>query len=161
MHALYNYYGVPIIYTFLDMSQPSVVCLSLRSAGIGIVGVRSAGVRRRSREARLRRACLLVAIMAIKWIFTPLLWQRAGYQQGKFWIYARLADWFTDIRRVHGYTHKRFIGCPITTDNGYKIVILPEYNYSALASYYILATVLVPGVQLLHNGHYMDIIAIR
>ena len=45
MHASHNYYGVPILYTFLDMSQPSVVCLnSLRSAGIGIVGVRSAGV---------------------------------------------------------------------------------------------------------------------
>ena len=68
MHALHNYYGVPILYTFLDMSQPSVVCLNnLRSAGVGIVGVRSAGVGiagtgigRRSREARQRRASLLV-----------------------------------------------------------------------------------------------------
>ena len=64
MHALHNYYGVPILYTFLDMSQPSVVCLSLRSAGDGIVDVRSAGVRsasvgHRSREARRRRAFLL------------------------------------------------------------------------------------------------------
>ena len=60
MHALHNYYGVPILYTFLDMSQPSVVCLSLRSAGVeivsvrstgvGIAGVRSASVGRRSRE---------------------------------------------------------------------------------------------------------------
>ena len=73
MHALHNYYGVPILYTFLDMSQPSVVCLnSLRSASVGIVGVRSAGVGiagvrsadigRRSSEARQRRASMLVLI---------------------------------------------------------------------------------------------------
>ena len=66
MHALHNYYGVPILYTFLDTSHPSVVCLnSLRSAGVGIVGVRSAGIRsagvgHRSREAHRRRASLLV-----------------------------------------------------------------------------------------------------
>ena len=75
MHALHNYYGVPILYTFLDMSQPSVVCLnSLRSAGVGIVGirstgvgiaiVRSAGVGRRSRKARRRRASLLVVLIS-------------------------------------------------------------------------------------------------
>ena len=57
----YQYYTF-----FLDMSQPSVACLnSLRSASVGIVGVRSAGVgiagiRRRSREARRRRASMLV-----------------------------------------------------------------------------------------------------
>ena len=61
-----------MLYTFLDMSQPSVVCLnSLRSAGVGIVGVRSAGigiagVGHRSREACLRWASLLVyTIVAI------------------------------------------------------------------------------------------------
>ena len=49
-----------MLYTFLDMSQPSVVCLnSLRSAGVRLVGVRSAGVGiagvgHRSREARRR-----------------------------------------------------------------------------------------------------------
>ena len=69
MHALHNYYGVPILYTFLDMSQPSVVCLNgLRSASVGIVGVRCAGVGiagvgRRSREARRRRASMLVYII--------------------------------------------------------------------------------------------------
>ena len=70
MHALHNHYGVPILYTLLDMSQPSVVRLSLRSAGVGIVSVRSTGIRiagvriagvgRRSREARRRRASLLM-----------------------------------------------------------------------------------------------------
>ena len=63
--------SLAILYTFLDMSQSSVVRLSLRSAGIGIVGVRSAGVGiagvrsvgRRSREAHLQRASLLVIIM--------------------------------------------------------------------------------------------------
>ena len=59
-----------MLYTFLDMSHTSVVCLSLRSAGVGIVGVRSAGVgiagvrsagvKHRSREARRRRASMLV-----------------------------------------------------------------------------------------------------
>ena len=73
MHALHNYNGVPILYTFLDMSQPSVVCLNgLRSAGVGIVGVRSAGVGianvrsagvgHRSRKAHRRRASMLVYI---------------------------------------------------------------------------------------------------
>ena len=78
MHALHNYYGVPILYIFLDMRQPSVVCLNnLRSAGVGIVGVksagvgiagvgiagvRSAGVGRRSREACRRRASMLVIL---------------------------------------------------------------------------------------------------
>ena len=71
MHALHNYYGVPILYTFLDTSHPSVVCLSLRSAGVGIVGVRSAGVRsagvgHRSREARRRLAFLLVYIILLQ-----------------------------------------------------------------------------------------------
>ena len=75
MHTLHNHYGVPILYTLLDLSQPSVVRLSLRSAGVGIVGVRStgvgiagirsAGVGRRSREARRRRASLLVLIIAV------------------------------------------------------------------------------------------------
>ena len=56
-----------MLYTFLDMSQPSVVCLnSLRSAVVGIVGVRSAGVGiagigHRSREACRRRASMLVS----------------------------------------------------------------------------------------------------
>ena len=44
MHALHNHYGAPILYTFLDMSQPSVVRLSLRSASVEIVGVISASV---------------------------------------------------------------------------------------------------------------------
>ena len=34
-----------MLYTFLDMSQPSVMCLnSLRSARVGIAGVRSTGL---------------------------------------------------------------------------------------------------------------------
>ena len=46
------------------MSRPSVVCLnSLRNASVGIVGVRSAGVGRRSREARQRRASMLVLLI--------------------------------------------------------------------------------------------------
>ena len=82
--CLINYYGVPILYTFLDMSQPSVVCLSsirsasigiagvrsagvgiagVRSAGVGIAGVRSTGVGRRIREVHRRRASLLVSLM--------------------------------------------------------------------------------------------------
>ena len=84
MHALHNYYGVLILYTFLNMSQPSVVCLdSLRSAdvgivgvisaGVGIAGVRSASVGRRSREARRRRAFLLVIYYVSK-----LCWQQTS-----------------------------------------------------------------------------------
>ena len=48
-----------------------------------------------------------------------------------------------DIRQVQGYMHERLIGCPIATDDGYKIVIphglglLPECNYSALALHFI------------------------
>ena len=55
------------------MSQPSVVCLRLRStsirivgvrsAGVGIAGVRSTGVRRRSSKARQKQASLLVTLM--------------------------------------------------------------------------------------------------
>ena len=76
MHALHNYYGVPILYTFLDTSQPSVVCLNglrsacvgivgVRSAGVGIANVRSAGVGHCSREARLWRASMLVIIIIV------------------------------------------------------------------------------------------------
>ena len=49
---------------------------------------------------------------------------------------------FMDIY-MHIY---RLIGHLIATDNGYKIVLPPEFKYLASASYYILATVLVPGV---------------
>ena len=66
MHALHNYYRVPILY-ILDTNQPSVACLnSLRSAGVGIVGVRSAGVgiagvwRRSKESAEGRLLCLLL-----------------------------------------------------------------------------------------------------
>ena len=59
---------------------------------------------------------------------------------------------FTDKRWVHGYTHERLIGCRSPWTMVYKIVIAnglrlqPEYDYSASALYYILATVLFPGL---------------
>ena len=77
---------------------------------------------------------------SILYSYTPWPRQQAGYQQGIFWIYARLSDWLTDICRVHRYTHERLIGRPIAMDSRYKIVIphglglLPKCNYFALDS---------------------------
>ena len=56
----------------------------------------------------------------MSYMYTPLPWQWTGYQQGILWIYVRLSDWLTDIRRIHGYTHKKLIGRPIAMDNGYE-----------------------------------------
>ena len=38
-------------------------------------------------------------------------------------IYARLSDGFTDIRRVHGYTHERLIGAQSPQTMRYEIII--------------------------------------
>ena len=65
-------------YSLLDMTQPSVVCLtSIRSTG-----VRIAGVRRRSRETRQRRASLLVYVVIIT----------LGYQATMSQFYEMLQD---------------------------------------------------------------------
>ena len=79
---------------------------------------------------------------------------------------------FIDILRVHGCMDERLIGHPIAMDNGViaqELGLLPVYNYSASASnspqlqirlsfefasalHYILVTVLVPGLILLHSN---------
>ena len=85
------------------MSQPSVVCLNnLRSAGVGIVGVRSAGVGiasvrsagigRRSREARRRRASLLVLIIVQRWCFLKIkIWcmDISIHSHSRIWIFTK------------------------------------------------------------------------
>ena len=90
--------------------------------------------------------------------YTPLPWQRAGWgdQWSIFVIYVQLSDGFTDIRRVHGYMHKRLIDHPITTDNEVLNSYSPWTQNSTRikllglgftsASYYNLATVPVPGL---------------